>query len=307
MSALQAAARSCVTWLASEGEREDRLGDLEELLGSVERKAGAAVAGRRYLRESAAICLSIIQRRVRRAITNGGLDMARIILWAAISVAGVFLFLHLGGGSVFVYMQPFEWGVMLAAMIGFAAAGRRLGAWPGILADLRRAGDIGGGARLKRRAAYLRKPEPSAEFAHLDGIFAIARQAGPQEADRLIGGGIALFREKGRQRLRVVEQTARDAYAGAAIAGLFGCVHIMENLEEPLVVLGHLFGGALSAVFFGVILGRAVVAPIASQLSALHEQQAREMEALRLSLGERGAPVPAETFDVLASGLTSYA
>jgi hypothetical protein len=206
MSALQSMARTCIAWLASENEREDRLGDLEELLGAVERKAGAQAATRRYLREAAAICLSIIQRRIRRAITNGGLDMARIILWAALSVGGVFL-----------------------------------------------------------------------------------------------------FREKGRQRLGVVEQTARDAYAAASIAGLFGCVHIMENLEEPLVVLGHLFGGALSAVFFGVILGRALIAPIASQLSALHEQQAREMEALRLSLGDRGRPVPAETFDVLASGLTSYA
>jgi hypothetical protein len=31
------------------------------------------------------------------------------------------------------------------------------------------------------------------------------------------------------------------------------------------------------------------------------------MEALRLSLGGRDEGVPAETFDVLASGLTSYA
>lgn len=306
MSALQAAARACIVWLASDEEREDRLGDLEELLGAVERRAGAAIAGRRCLREAAEICLSIIRRRIRRAIT-GGLDVARIILWAALSVAGVLLFLHLGGGSVLVYMQPFEWGVMLAAMIGFAAAGRRLGAWPGILADLRRAGELGGRARLARRAAYLRKPEPCAEFSHLDGIFAVARQAGPAEADRLIGGGIALFREKSRQRLRVVEQTARDAYAGAAIAGLFGLGHILENLEEPLAVLGHLLGGALSAVFFGAILGRAVIAPIASQLAALHEQQAREMEALRLSLGARDQPVPAETFDALASGFTLYA
>ena len=157
MSAMRDAARTCIAWLASDEEREDRLGDLEELLGSVERRAGAAVAGRRYLGEAAAICLSIIQRRIRRAITNGGLDMARIIVWAALSVAGDFLFLHLGGGSVFVYIQPFEWGVMLAAMIGFAAAGRRLRAWPGILADLRQAGELGGGARLDRRAAYLRK------------------------------------------------------------------------------------------------------------------------------------------------------
>lgn len=307
MSAMQKAARNCIGFLASDEEREDRLGDLEELLGAVERKAGFAAAHRRYLREAGAICLSIILRRLRRAITNGGLDMARIILWAALSVAGVFLFLFLGGGSVFVYMQPFEWGVMLAAMIGFAAAGRRLGAWPGILADLRRAGNLGGRARLERRAAYLRKHEPSADFVHLDGVLRLAGQTGPAEADRRMIGGIALFREKSRQHLRVIEQTARDAYAGAAIAGIFGLIHLMDSLEEPLAVLGHLLAGSLCASFFGVILGRAVIAPIASQLSALYEQQAREMEALRLSLGGEDEAVPVDTFDVLASGLTTYA
>jgi len=307
MSALQGAARKCIGFLASDDEREDRLGDLEELLGAVERKAGSAAARQRYLREAGAICFSIAQRRLRRAITNGGVDMARIILWAALSVAGVFLFLFLGGGSVFVYMQPFEWAVMLAAMIGFAAAGRRLGAWPGILADLRRAGNLGGRARLDRRAAYLRKPDPSADFVHLDGILRIARQADAAEADRRISGGIALFREKSRQRLRVVEQTARDAYAGAAIAGIFGLIHLLEHLDMPLPDIGHVLAGAVSASFFGVILGRAVIAPIASQLSALYEQQAREMEALRLSLGGKDEAVPVDTFDILASGLTAYA
>lgn len=307
MSMMQRTATACVAWLASDGEREDRLGDLEELLHSTGRKVGHAAANRRYLLEAGAICLSILARRIRRAITNGGIDMARIILWAAISVAGVFLVLFLAGGSLSVYMQPFEWGVMLAAMIGFAAAGRRLGAWPGILRDLHRAGGLDGRSRLERRAAYLKHPERSAEFAHLDGVLRIAREADPADADRLIGGGIALFREKGRQRLRMVEQTARDAYAAAAIAGIFGVIHLLGDLDMPLADIGHVLSGAVCASFFGVILGRAVVAPVASQLSTLHEQQAREMEALRLSLRGGQQVIPAETFDTLASGLTSYA
>lgn len=301
MSAASEAARACVAWMATDAEREDRLGDLEEV-------------GRHYVREAAGICLSILLRRVRRAITNGGIDMARIVLWAALSVAGVFLFLGLGGGveAVFVYVQPFEWGVILAAMLGFAVAGRRLGAWPGILADLRRAGSVGSRSRFERRAAYLsearERPLHSFDFAHLDGILRIARDAGPGEADRLMGGGIVLFREKSRQCIAVVEQTVRDAYAGSAIALIFGLIHMLENLEEPVPVLGHLMGGALCASFFGVILGRALLAPIASQLAALHEQQIREMDALRLSLGGEGArPFPARTFEVLASGLAPQA
>ena len=87
MSAALAAARKCVAWLAS----EDELGDLEEI----------SCSDATYLREATAICLSILQRRLRRAITQGGVEMARIILWAALSVAGVFLFLSLGGGSAF--------------------------------------------------------------------------------------------------------------------------------------------------------------------------------------------------------------
>jgi len=298
MSAAIDIARRAVAWMADDFEREDRLGDLEEI-------------GRRYVREAAGICLSILLRRVRRAITNGGIDMARIVLWAALSVAAAFMVLTVAGATVFVYMQPFEWIIILVAMLGFAIAGRRLGAWPGILADLRRAGELGGRARSERRAAYLREARDqklhSFDFAHLDGVLRIARDAAPAEADRLISGGIALFREKSRQRIAVVEQTVRDAYAASAIAMIFGLIHLLEHGDLPVLDLGHILGGALCAPFFGLILGRAVLAPVASQLAALHEQQAREMDALRLSLGNAGQSFPAETFEVLASGLAPQA
>lgn len=284
-----AVARRCVAWIASEEE----LGDLEEI-----RSSGAA--DRVYLREAAAICLSVVQRRLRRAITRGGVEMVRIIFWAALSVAGVFLFLFLGGGEIFVYLQPIEWGVILAAMLGFAAAGGRLGAWPGILGDLRKARRMAASAWRERRTTYLRQggEEPAADFAHLAGVFAIARQAPPDEADRLMSGGIALFRDKRRRSVAIVEQTVRDAYAGAFIAMIFGVIYTLGNLEASAPILGHLLSGAFCAAFFGVILGRAVLAPIASQLEALYDQQLREMDALRLSLS---GETPAETFEVLAS------
>jgi flagellar motor component MotA len=286
MTAAMIAARKCVAWIASEEE----LGDLEEV--------GHSVSGRVYLREAAAICLSVLYRRLRRAITQGGVEMARIILWAALSVAGVFAFLLVGGGAVSVYIQPFEWGVILAAMLGFAAAGGRLGAWPGILRDLRRAHRMSKASWLKRRTAYLREQGDFADFSHLAGIFAIAKQATPADADRLMSGGVALFREKSRQRIAVVEQTVRDAYAGSFIAMIFGVIHTLGNLDESMETIGHLLSGAACASFFGVILARAVLAPIASQLEAFYEQQAREMEALRLSIG---GEEPVETFEVLAA------
>jgi flagellar motor component MotA len=282
-----AAIRPLVAWIASEEE----LGDLEEI-----RSSGAAA--RVYLREAASICLSVLQRRLRRAITQGGVEMARIVFWAALSVAGVFLFLSLGGGSALVYVQPFEWGVILAAMLGFAAAGRRLGVWPGILGDLRRAQRMTKADWLKRRAAYLREGGTFTDFTHLAGILTISKRAAPAEADRLMSGGIALFRDKSRQRVAVVEQTVRDAYAGSFIALIFGLIHTLGNLGESAEVIGHLVGGALCASFFGVILGRAVLAPIASRLEALYEQQAREMDTLRLSFG---GEAPAETFEALAA------
>jgi hypothetical protein len=98
MSAAADIARRAVAWMATDAEREDRLGDLEEI--------GRRMTARRYVREAAGVCLSILLSRARRAITNGGIDMARIVLWAAFSVAGVFLFLGLGGGAeaVFVYV-----------------------------------------------------------------------------------------------------------------------------------------------------------------------------------------------------------
>ena len=113
-----------------------------------------------------------------------------------------------------------------------------------------------------------------------------------------MSGGIALFRDKRRQRVAVVEQTVRDAYAGSFIAAIFGIIYTLGNLDASTETIGHLLSGAFCASFFGVILGRAVLAPIASQLEALYEQQAREMDALRLSIG---GEEPAETFEVLAA------
>ena len=256
-------ARRCLSWAAA----EDEMGDLEELFLATAREQGSAAAEARYVREAAAIGLSILRRRIAR----GGEDMVRLFLGASVSVVLIFLFLNMGGGLIWVYVQPYEWAVILSAMLGFAVAGNRLGAWRTILSDLRRAD------RTLR------------DGAHMDYLARIAGEAGEADADRLMAGGIALFRDRCREKIGMVEQTALDAYAGSAIAMILGFIHLMENLELPLMALGHLLGGTLCAPFFGLILGRAVLAPMAGRLTVLYGREAREMEAYRLSPGEDGA------------------
>jgi flagellar motor component MotA len=116
-----------------------------------------------------------------------------------------------------------------------------------------------------------------------------------------MAGGIALFKERCRLKLKIVEQTAVDAYVASAIAGLLGVVHTLGVADAPALVLGHLLGGALCVPFFGMILGRAVLTPMADQLGALYEQEAREMEAFRLAVDDAGIEAfPASTFEALA-------
>ncbi len=276
-------AQRCLSWMAAEEE----LGDLEELFG--------AASEVRYVREAAGIGLSILRRKLKR----GGEDMVRLFLWAIVSVFLIFSFLSFGGGEASVYIQPFEWGVILSAMLGFGLAGRRLGAWRVVLADLRRADRLSREARHDRRSDFVSRlksgVEAPAEFAHMGEVVRVAH------ADRLMAGGIALFRERSHLKLKIVERTAVDAYVGSAIAGLLGVIHTMGALTERPEVLGHLIAGALCAPFFGMILGRAVLAPMADRLSALYEQEAREMEAFRLAVDETGIEAfPTSTFEALA-------
>lgn len=128
------------------------------------------------------------------------------------------------------------------------------------------------------------------DFPHLQTIISLARSC-EADTDSLIGGSIALYRDRCAQQLQNVKATVTDAYIGAAIAFILGVIHIGGEVSQPIEVLGHLMGGTICALFSGIVIAHAVIAPIGGRLSGLYGEETREMEAMRVSLTGSGKDV----------------
>lgn len=129
MDAAAQIARTCLSWIATDEEREERLGDLEEAFHRDAVSGGPAFARRRYLRDAGLCFLLMLRRRVTRAILYGGQDMLRIFVWALFSVFVTLLLFAVAGGSPDVLVQPFEWAIIVMIMIGFALGSGRAAGW----------------------------------------------------------------------------------------------------------------------------------------------------------------------------------
>ena len=301
-------AQKCLSWIATDAEREDRLGDLEEAFHSNVEVRGVETARRRYIRDAMLCMLFMIRRRVLRAILYGGQDMLNIFLWSIVSVFVIMSCFVANGGEPPVLFQPISWALILLTMLGFALGSNRLGSWGQILQDLRRADRLNAAVRARARSAAIKalltergpsapgSPEASTrvqvrDFAHLETVVELTRASPEVDVDQLISGSIALNRDRCAGQLQIVRATVTDTYIGASIAFILGIIHTLGGITEPPEVLGHLFGGCLCALFFGIIVAHTVVAPIAGRLSNLYSEDFREMEALRASLKGAGKSV----------------
>jgi len=299
-------AQGCLAFIATDDEREDRLGDLEEAFHRAAESRGLGAARRRYTTDAALCSLSILRRRLAYAVLFGGEDMFRILLWAIISIFVILTCYALAGGQTPELVQPVEWAIILLTMTGCALGANRLRGWGQIFRDLRRAERLGGAGRAAARTAAINHlfattavsgaagPVKFHDFTHLEAIVELVNVPGA-DADCLIGGNIALYRDRSELTLKIIRATMIDAYVGAGIAFTLGLVHAFGSFQEPLEVMYALFGASCCPLLFGLLIAHGVVAPMGGRLSDLYGEDFREMEALRLSLRGSFAPPAFET------------
>jgi len=90
---------------------------------------------------------------------------------------------------------------------------------------------------------------------------------------------------KSRQRCTEMLATLRSAEITAQIAGavgaVLGIVHAMGSVTEPPEVLGHLIGGALVSVVYGLMVANLLIAPIGDRLASKFDRELAAKETLR--------------------------
>jgi hypothetical protein len=262
--------------LGAAGADEDRLGDLEEFYQgeAVDRGRRRALAA---YRRQALLCLAAI---IRRRIRQGGNIMVLCLYWGFLACALIAAGFFGGGGDLWVLVQPFILAILILPLAFLVKAGDRFATWSAIVADLGRAQRLAPARRAAARRRAVR--DGGGDFDHLTAALSQLPEPGTGR-DRLLTTMIALRRERAAQRLAAIATTIRDAYALSAIAFLLGLIHLCANIEESRLTLGHLLGGALSALVFGAVLGRAVLAPMAARIGDLYSRDVQELEALRVS------------------------
>ena len=68
------------------------------------------------------------------------------------------------------------------------------------------------------------------------------------------------------------------------VAAVLGVIKTMGSISEPPAVLGGMIGGALTGTFLGVLLAYGLMAPFASRLKGVVEEDAKYFEVIRAVL-----------------------
>jgi len=80
-------------------------------------------------------------------------------------------------------------------------------------------------------------------------------------------------------------QTMADGLPALGIvAAVLGVIKTMSSITEPPEILGQMIGGALTGTFLGVFIAYGFVAPIASRLKAIEDEDAKFYKVIRDTL-----------------------
>jgi chemotaxis protein MotA len=231
-----------------------------------------------------------------------------------ISVFGGYV---LNDGHLPVLWQPFEFMIIVGAALGAYFIGNPKTVLQGILTRLPRTYK---GAKYNKAAfvellvmlnvifkmakskgamaleAHVENPEESALFQqyptflhdhHAVEFFCdffrmlIMGADNPHEMEALMDARIELHQHEELEIASSVQTMADGMPALGIVAAVLGVIHTMGSITEPPEVLGHLIGGALVGTFLGVFLSYGFIAPIATCLKSVAEEDIRYLICIK--------------------------
>jgi len=103
----------------------------------------------------------------------------------------------------------------------------------------------------------------------------------PFELEALMDTRIEIQHHEALEISHAVQGMADGMPALGIVAAVLGVIHTMGSITEPPAVLGELIGGALVGTFFGVWMSYGFIAPMATQLKALADEDIRYLICLK--------------------------
>ncbi|WP_308388386.1 flagellar motor stator protein MotA [Acidithiobacillus sp. AMEEHan] len=84
--------------------------------------------------------------------------------------------------------------------------------------------------------------------------------------------------------IHALTRAADGMPAFGIVAAVMGVVNVMSSVDKPPAVLGELIAAALVGTFLGILLGYAVVSPIAARMEDRAAESSKMLETIKVSL-----------------------
>ncbi len=84
--------------------------------------------------------------------------------------------------------------------------------------------------------------------------------------------------------IHALTRAADGMPAFGIVAAVMGVVNVMSSVDKPPAVLGELIAAALVGTFLGILLGYAVVSPIAARMEDRAMESSKMLETIKVSL-----------------------
>lgn len=225
-----------------------------------------------------------------------------------------------GGGHMFVLWQPFEFIIIVGAAIGAfiigtpkivlanmpKAFGRMLSGSPynkanyiELLSVLYAVFKLARTKGMLALESHTEDPHDSSLFNHFPH-FAHQHHAveflcdylrmitlgsdNAMQMEDLMNEELEVHHKETHKQSHAIQTMADGMPALGIVAAVLGVIHTMGSITEPPEVLGHLIGGALVGTFTGVLLSYGFIAPMATSVQGVYDEEAKYYDVIKSAI-----------------------